>query len=52
VAWHAKGLVEERLGRIPEAVKAYKQFIAFASDRDAASVEKVRRHISALQSSV
>ncbi len=48
-AWHAKAVIEERLGRIQDAVAAYKRFIALASDRDAASVEKIRRHLSALE---
>lgn len=49
-AWHAKAVIEERLGRIQDAIAAYKQFIALASDRDAASVENIRRHLSALES--
>jgi Flp pilus assembly protein TadD len=49
VAWRAKAMIEEGLGRIPDAVAAYKQFIALASAGDAASVEKVRRHVSALE---
>ncbi len=48
-AWHAKAVIEERLGRIEDAVASYRQFISLASDRDAASVEKVRRHLSALE---
>ena len=47
--WRAKAMLEERLGRIRDAVASYKQFIALASDRDAASVEKIRRHLSALE---
>ncbi len=49
IAWHAKAVIEERLGRIRDAAASYKQFIALASDRDAASVEKVRRHLSVLE---
>jgi tetratricopeptide (TPR) repeat protein len=49
VAWHAKAMIEERLGRIREAVVTYKSFIALAPVGDAAAVEKVRRHVSALE---
>ncbi len=49
IAWRAKATIEERLGRIRDAVASYKQFIALASDRDAASVEKARRHVIALE---
>ena len=49
IAWHAKAMIEERRGRIQAAIAACKQFIALASDRDAASVEKIRRHLSALE---
>jgi tetratricopeptide (TPR) repeat protein len=48
-AWQAKGLIEERLGHLPQALAAYKQFIALSGDRDAAAVEKVRRHVVALE---
>jgi len=49
VAWQAKAMIEERLGRIPDAVAAYKQFIAHASASDAASVERIQRHVSVLE---
>ena len=49
IAWRAKATIEERLGRIRDAVASYKQFIALASDRDAASVEKARQHVIALE---
>jgi tetratricopeptide (TPR) repeat protein len=52
IAWHAKAVIEERLGRIQDAVAAYRQFIVLASDRDAASVEKIRRHLSVLEAEV
>ncbi len=48
-AWHAKAVIEERLGRVPDAVASYKRFIALATDRDAASAEKIRRHLDALE---
>jgi len=48
-AWHAKAAIDERLGRIEDAIAAYRQFIALASDRDAAAVERIRRHLSALE---
>ncbi len=48
-AWQAKGLIEERLGHLPQAIAAYKQFIELPQDRDAAAVEKVRRHVMALE---
>jgi tetratricopeptide (TPR) repeat protein len=47
-AWHAKAVIEERLGRIQDAVVAYERFIALAAHRDAASVEKIQQHLSAL----
>jgi tetratricopeptide (TPR) repeat protein len=48
-AWHAKAAIDERLGRIEDAIAAYRQFIALASDHDAAAVEKIRRHLNALE---
>ena len=49
VAWRAKAMVEERLGRIQGAVADYKQFIALASSGDAAAVEDAKRHVGALE---
>jgi hypothetical protein len=42
-------MIEERLGRLPGAAAAYKQFIALAAASDAAEVERVRLHVSALE---
>ena len=49
LAWYAHGLAEERLGQLQNALTAYRQFLALASDQDAAAVERVRQHVSALQ---
>ena len=48
-AWYAHGVIEERLGDLENALTAYKQFLALGSDRDAATVEQVRQHVSALE---
>lgn len=49
LAWYAHGVIEERLGYLKNALTAYKQFLALGSDQDAATVEKVRQHVSALE---
>jgi Tfp pilus assembly protein PilF len=49
VAWQAKAMIEERLVRVPDAVASYKRFIALASASDAATVERVQRHVSVLE---
>jgi tetratricopeptide (TPR) repeat protein len=49
LAWFAQGVIEERLGHAESALTAYRQFLALAADGDAAAVEKVRQHVSALQ---
>jgi tetratricopeptide (TPR) repeat protein len=49
LAWYARGVVEERLGDLENALTAYKQFLALGSDQDAATVEKVRQQVSALE---
>ena len=49
VAWQAKAMIEERLGRIPDAVASYKRFLALASASDAATVERIHRHVSVLE---
>ena len=48
-AWRTKAMIEERLVRIQDAVASYRRFIALASASDAAAVEKVQRHVSALE---
>jgi tetratricopeptide (TPR) repeat protein len=52
LAWYAHGVIEERLGYTENALTAYKRFVALAPDRDAATVEKVRQHLSALQTAL
>ena len=49
VAWHARAMIEERLVRIQDAVASYKRFIALAPASDAAAVERLQRHASALE---
>ncbi len=49
VAWHARAMIEERLVRVPDAVASYKQFIALTSASDAATVERIQRHVSVLE---
>jgi tetratricopeptide (TPR) repeat protein len=49
VSWQATAMIEERLGRIPNAIASYKRFIALASAGDAASLERVQRHVSVLE---
>ena len=46
-AWRGLGLANERLGRIPEAVEAYDQYLAFAPSAGDAAV--VRERLAALQ---
>jgi Flp pilus assembly protein TadD len=49
VAWQAKALIEESRGRVQDAVASYKRFIALASASDAAAIERVQQHVSALE---
>ena len=48
-AWQAQAIMQESLGWIQDAVAAYKQFIALVPPGDDATVERVRRHVSALE---
>ena len=49
LAWYAHAVIEERLGYVENALTAYKRFLALGSDQDAATFEKVRQHVSALE---
>ena len=49
LAWHAKAMAQEQLGQIPEAIAAFKKYIDLAPGRAAATIERVRRHVSALE---
>ena len=46
-AWRGLGLANERLGRIPEAVEAYDQYLAFAPSAGDAAI--VRERLAALR---
>ncbi|MBM3330479.1 tetratricopeptide repeat protein [candidate division WOR-3 bacterium] len=48
VAWHARAVIEERLGLLPQAIATYKRFVTLAPEGEAV-VERVRRHVSALE---
>jgi len=49
VGWQAKAMIEERVGRIQDAVASYKQFIALASDKNAAPIKRIQQHVSVLE---
>jgi tetratricopeptide (TPR) repeat protein len=51
VGWQAKAMIEERLGRIQDAVASYKQFIALASDKNAAPIKRIQQRVSVLEAS-
>jgi Flp pilus assembly protein TadD len=49
VAWQAKAMIEERLGHVLEAIAAYKQYIALAPDKNAATVQRIEQHVTVLE---
>jgi Tfp pilus assembly protein PilF len=51
LAWYAQGVIEERLGYVENAIIAYRRFLTLGTDQDAATVENVRRHVNALETS-
>jgi Flp pilus assembly protein TadD len=49
LAWYARGVIEERLGHLESALTAFRQFLRLGVDQDAAIIDKVRQHVSGLE---